>query len=480
MKYGLSESQLNEIIKIISTYKKIDEAVLFGSRAMDTFKEASDVDIAIKEKEADYSLAAKLKTCFEEDTNLLFFFDFVSYESITSPEVKKHIDRYGITIYRKGWREVRLGEVVDVIMGQSPKSETYNENGEGLPFYQGVVDFGYRYVTPRVYCSSPKKVIEPNYLLLSVRAPVGDVNFTRQKCSIGRGNAGLRMRSGERDFLFYLLKFSANQFNSSSSGSIFSSISKSDIENLEVFLPPLPKQKAIAEVLSSLDDTIELLYRQNKTLENMAQTLFRKYFVEDRDEGWEEVSLGNSELSKIMSSGIHKFEGEKTYIATADVQGGKIQGMGTKITYGSRPSRANMQPVDYSVWFAKKGGVRKVLMFDAFSKQSVADTVLSTGFAGLKTTEESHYYIWCFVYSQDFQNVKDSLISGTVQPDVNNGSIMEIKVPKPDINTLVRFNSVVNPIFHKSQTNQSQIRTLESLRDTLLPKLMSGDVIIES
>ena len=164
-------------------------------------------------------------------------------------------------------------------MGQSPKSETYNKNGKGLPFYQGIVDFGDRFTTPRVYCSNPKKVIEAGDVLLSVRAPVGQVNFTKQKCSIGRGNAGLIMKNGMQNFLFYLLQFSENQFHSNSSGSVFSSINKSNIEGLKVSLPPLPEQKAIAEVLSSLDDKIDLLHRQNKTLENIAQTLFRQWFV---------------------------------------------------------------------------------------------------------------------------------------------------------------------------------------------------------
>ncbi len=188
----------------------------------------------------------------------------------------------------------------------------------------------------------------------------------------------------------------------------------------EILLPPLPEQKAIASVLSSLDDKIDLLHRQNQTLEQMAETLFRKWFIEDAKEDWEEVKLGDSELSTIISSGIKRFEGEKIYLATGDVQDTNITG-GTKITYENRPSRANMQPVKFSVWFAKKGGVRKLLMFDDYSDTN--RYILSTGFSGLKTNELSHYYIWCFILTKEFQEIKDSLVSGSVQPDITNDGI---------------------------------------------------------
>ena len=209
-------------------------------------------------------------------------------------------------VKQEGWREVKLREIADVVMGQSPKSDTYNEEGIGLPFYQGVVDFGYKFITPRVYCSNPKKTVEAEDILLSVRAPVGRVNFTKEKCSIGRGNAGLRHKKGEQDFLFYMLKFLENKLNKASSGSVFASVSKNDINFTKFLCPPLPEQKAIAEVLSSLDDKIDLLHRQNKTLEDMAQTLFRHWFVENSPpvEGWQ------SERTDGVVSPLERYQAE--------------------------------------------------------------------------------------------------------------------------------------------------------------------------
>ncbi len=102
MKYGLNDAQLREIINCIKKYPEVEEAVLFGSRAMGTFKDGSDVDIALKGEAVTASLAAKLKFNIEEDTNLPFFFDFIAYPTISNEELKTHIDIKGRLLYGKG------------------------------------------------------------------------------------------------------------------------------------------------------------------------------------------------------------------------------------------------------------------------------------------------------------------------------------------------------------------------------------------
>ena len=88
---------------------------------------------------------------------------------------------------RGKWREVHLGDVAEIVMGQSPPGSTYNESGDGLPFFQGVKDFGYRNPTPRVFCSRPSRVAQLGDILFSVRAPIGRVNIADRECTIGRG-----------------------------------------------------------------------------------------------------------------------------------------------------------------------------------------------------------------------------------------------------------------------------------------------------
>ncbi len=377
----------------------------------------------------------------------------------------------------EGWRECKLGDYAQVNMGQSPKSKFYNNLGNGIPFLQGNRTFGKRFPTISTYCTNPKKIANKGDILFSVRAPVGEINIANQQICIGRGLSSLSSKSGDNIFLFYLLHFIKDKVLISESGTVFGSINKSDLENVDVLLPPLSEQRAIASVLGSLDDKIDLLHNENHTLEQLAETIFRQWFIEEVDDSWEEVPLGNSNLATIISSGINYFEGEKTYLATGDVDNTEVKGE-TSITFENRPSRANMEPVVNSVWFAKKGGVRKLLMFTDYS-QNLHNLILSTGFTGLKTTALSHYYVWCYIMSTEFQEIRDSFVSGTVQPDINNDSLNQIMIPKPDDTTLLRFNEIVKPFFIKISFNQVQIRTLENLRDTLLPKLMSGEVRVE-
>jgi len=277
-------------------------------------------------------------------------------------------------------------------------------------------------------------------------------------------------------FLYYaLLNVDINPYIT---GSVQPKLNQKNLFSIPLLIPKSElEQRAIASVLSSLDDKIDLLHRENRTLEAMAETLFRQWFIEEAEDDWEEVSLGDSTLSTIIKSGINFFEGEKFYLETNDVNNTDIVG-GIPVTYADRPSRANMEPVVYSVWFSKKQGTRKLLMFDEYSKYT-NKLILSTGFTGLKTTELSHYYIWCYVMSPQFQKIKDNLVTGSVQPDITNDNVKKIIIPKPDNETLLKFNSVVKEFFYKISLNQVQIRTLTQLRDTLLPKLMSGEVRVD-
>jgi type I restriction enzyme S subunit len=162
---------------------------------------------------------------------------------------------------RTRWESVRLGdgEVCQTIMGQSPPSSTYNKIREGLPFLQGNMEFGKIFPSPSIYSSGPIKIAEKDDILISVRAPVGEINISPTKVCIGRGLAAIRCEPNRTShlFLFYCLKHIAKKFDSISAGSIFKAIRKNDLDQLELSLPPLPEQKKIAEILSTVDQAIE-------------------------------------------------------------------------------------------------------------------------------------------------------------------------------------------------------------------------------
>ena len=155
----------------------------------------------------------------------------------------------------EGWNLANIGDVATLNMGQSPPSSTYNRSAHGLPFLQGKADFGDVYPTPKMWCSQPIKIANADDVLISVRAPVGDVNVARGDCCIGRGLAALKPSdAADPWFLFFALRRIEADIDALGSGTTFRSINKSALAAVRIPLPPLPEQRGIAEVLRSVQD----------------------------------------------------------------------------------------------------------------------------------------------------------------------------------------------------------------------------------
>lgn len=178
------------------------------------------------------------------------------------------------------WVEIKLGEIAQINMGQSPGSKFYNNEKHGYPFLQGNRTFGYRYPHFDTYCTEGKKFVDKGDVLISVMTPVGDTNIANERVCIGRGLASLKINEGVNDFLFYLLKANAGELINRESGTVFGSISKEDISNLMVRIPEsIEDRKRIASILSALDDKIELNRQTNQTLEAIAQAICKEWFI---------------------------------------------------------------------------------------------------------------------------------------------------------------------------------------------------------
>ena len=162
-----------------------------------------------------------------------------------------------------GWQRVRLGDVAEVVMGQSPPGEVVVDwQGEaldvdGLPFIQGNAEFGTKYPAPLKWCLQPYKVAIPGDVLISVRAPVGETNRVANQMGIGRGLAAIRFDKESQPFGWQVLNHSKSALDRVTQGSTFAAIGGGELRNLPILLPPLPEQRAIAAVLDSIDDAIE-------------------------------------------------------------------------------------------------------------------------------------------------------------------------------------------------------------------------------
>lgn len=177
----------------------------------------------------------------------------------------------------RGWRVGRLGEEFRLTMGQSPPGDTYNEEGEGVPLFQGATDFGFRFPTNRVFCSAPTRMANPGDTLVSVRAPVGRANMATAECCIGRGVAAIRHNTGCSSYTYYLIKNLESRLDVfNSEGTVFGSINKDDFSKLPLVVCPADLLCRFGECAAPLDERIAVNERESRTLAALRDTLLPK------------------------------------------------------------------------------------------------------------------------------------------------------------------------------------------------------------
>lgn len=175
------------------------------------------------------------------------------------------------------WEKGILGDIADITMGQSPKGSSYNENNVGTVFFQGRAEFGHRFPTVRLYTTEPKRMANNNDVLMSVRAPVGDINVAHEKCCIGRGLAAIRSKGNYQSFMLYTmyaLKDQLDIFNGE--GTVFGSINKKALNDLPVFLPHTAKIEEFENIVDPIDRIIRNNYDEICYLEKIRDFLLSK------------------------------------------------------------------------------------------------------------------------------------------------------------------------------------------------------------
>lgn len=177
----------------------------------------------------------------------------------------------------EGWKVGCVDDEFDLTMGQSPPGETYNEAGEGLPFYQGRADFGSRFPTRRVYCTAPTRLARTGDTLISVRAPVGDINMATEDCAIGRGVAAARHKSGSRSYTYQFMRSLDEVFGRfEAEGTVFGSIGKKDFHAISCARAPRAVIREFEAMLAPIDNRIDVIERESRTLATLRDTLLPK------------------------------------------------------------------------------------------------------------------------------------------------------------------------------------------------------------
>ncbi|NQP20063.1 restriction endonuclease subunit S [Streptococcus suis] len=174
----------------------------------------------------------------------------------------------------EGWGVKQLGEICNIVMGQSPSGTSYNEIGEGIVFYQGSTDFGWRYPNVRQFTTAPTRYANENDILLSVRAPVGTLNIANETCCIGRGLAAINSKSGYNSFLFQQMQLYKKEFQlRDATGTTFGSITKDDLFSLSMVIASENLMKRYENIVGKSYDKIKILSKQNKELTQLRDWL---------------------------------------------------------------------------------------------------------------------------------------------------------------------------------------------------------------
>ena len=285
-------------------------------------------------------------------------------------------------------------------------------------------------------------------------------------------------------FVCYFLLSPACQYimrNNFVSGSAIPRVVIKDFKKVSILLPTFPEQRAIASVLSSLDDKIDLLHRQNKTLEAMAETLFRQWFVEEAQEDWEEKPL--SEVTKI-AIGRTPPRKESRWFSTnsKDVKWISIKDLGQSGIFVFDTSEYLTQEAveTFNIPIISNDTVLLSFKMTVGRVGITTEPMLSNeAIAHFKFDENTPFskeylYIWLKTFKYDSLGSTSSIVTA-----INSSMIKKMEIVIPDEITMKKFRAKTEPLFNKIKQNQTQIRTLEKLRDSLLPKLMSGEVRVK-
>ncbi len=384
------------------------------------------------------------------------------------------------------WEVKKIKDIALVTAGQSPEGKYYNENAVGLPFYQGKKEFTERYIgEPKVWTSFVTKEAIEGDVLMSVRAPVGPVNFATQKCCIGRGLASIRVKEKfDKDFLFLFFKNIENKLTGNT-GAVFNSINKAQIENIEIPIPTLEEQRTIVakldQAFAAIDQAKANIEKNIANAKELFQSKLNQIFSE-KGEGWEEKRI--KEIGKVQTG---------TTPPTKD-----------KDNYGEfipfiKPAHFNsdgsLTPLDS---YLSEKGIKKSRLIEANSVLMVCigATIGKTGFTEIDITcnqqinavTPSKNYNYKFIYfgmiSRIFQDeVLENGKGAQATLPIINKSKWENLFLNVNLNKDVQQQIVTQLDQLQEQTNllvtkyQQKLANLEELKKSILEKAFKGELV---
>lgn len=361
-------------------------------------------------------------------------------------------------------------------MGQSPDSNSYNDTGDGVPFFQGNADFGERYPVTRKWCSAPTKMATQDDILISVRAPIGAMNYAKEDCCIGRGLAALTPDKSKvsSEFIFWLLKGKIAELNSKGTGSTFKAIGRKVLEETKVPKIPLEKQKEFSEILERIYGVIQARKEELQKLDSLIQARFVEMFGTLDNPSREFVKETLKELCNKITDGKHggckAEEGTERYFV------GAREIYDDEVHYDTAPEinidefekdykRCNIEIGDFLIVNTGATIGKSAIATDKRTKH----TLLQKSVALLKVKKDvlnPVFLKWCYRVNKQMYIVK----SASAQPNLLLSKINSTVIYVPDIELQNQFVSFVEQVDKSKVAIQAAIDKSQLLFDSLLQK----------
>ncbi len=407
-------------------------------------------------------------------------------------KIRKGYKKTEIGRIPKEWDVVRLkdAEEMKLIMGQSPPGKSYNRKGEGIPFIQGKAEFGSIYPSPVLWTSQPTKIAEEGDILISVRAPVGEVNICPYRLCIGRGLAAIRIRKGSNMFYFYWFQKEKEHIEIIGKGSTFKAITKEELSNLSIPFPPLPEQRKIAEILSTVDETIEKVDESIKRTERLKKGLMQHLLTKgighkefkDTEIGripkeWEVVRLGDPEISEAIYYGITakacSYKTGLKMLRTTDIKNFVFDYH--KLPYckitDTRNQISQYKLFEGDIIVARAGTVGVSVLVD----RDYEDVVFGSYLIKVKPKKEEiypkyiHYFFQSYMY---WSHIKKA--QGSTLKNINLPLLKSLILPLPPLSEQKKIAEILSTVDKRLELLKSKKEKLKRIKKGLMNDLLTG------
>jgi len=391
-----------------------------------------------------------------------------------------------------GWSLSNLGSVAELTMGQSPSSNTYNDVGDGLPFFQGKADFGTHNPTVRVWCSEPTKIAEENSILFSVRAPVGDVNITPVQCCIGRGLAAITGTSVNQSYLYQKIQFVNHRFQLVAQGSTFEAVNGSEMRDFPLALPPLPEQQKIAAILSSVDDVIEKTRSQIDKLKDLKTGMMQELLTrgightefKDSPVGripavWDVVQV--NDVADVVDS-MHQTPSFSEIgipmVRVTEIRQGEILDISGAVLVDEETFNLftrNYQPKHGDTLIARVGAYFGATAFIDDEYQFC----LGQNTASIRPQGICAQYLFDFLNSESGRSQMEDAVAVGAQPSLSLKAVKELKVPIPPLGEQQKISDAISSVRQKILIVCDKLDSLNLSKRALMQDLLTGKVRVK-